>query len=174
MGDGVWARGDSGMLPADLQRAERYWRWSFGERPCRELGLMCWEGEGEVGVLEAEELLWDEAPDGDGDTTKTSGQVSLAHTHSPDRSVPRWEGSGVERWPCGGERAHKLCVGEPGRLSLEDRERDREDRLRLVCSRLDCWVILRNKELRFLLRRKQKKRRYDAGVLTEVQVCQQS
>ena len=37
-GDGVWARGERGMLPADLQRAERYWRWSFGERPCREEG----------------------------------------------------------------------------------------------------------------------------------------
>lgn len=33
VGDGVWASGDSGMLPADLQRAERYWRCSFGDRP---------------------------------------------------------------------------------------------------------------------------------------------
>lgn len=57
VGEGVWARGDRGMLPADLQRAERYWRWSLGERPCRELGLMCWEGAGELGVLEAGELL---------------------------------------------------------------------------------------------------------------------
>lgn len=40
VGDGVWARGESGMLPADLQRAERYCRWSLGDRPCRELGLM--------------------------------------------------------------------------------------------------------------------------------------
>ena len=41
-------------------------------------------------------------------------------------------------------------MGEAGRLSLEDSERLSEDRLRLVCSRLDCLVILRNKELRFL------------------------
>lgn len=57
VGDGVWAKGERGMLPADLQRAERYWRWSLGERPCRELGRMCWEAAGELGVLEAGELL---------------------------------------------------------------------------------------------------------------------
>lgn len=50
------------MFPADLQRAERYWRCSLGERPCSELGLMWWEEEaaaaaGELGVLEAGELL---------------------------------------------------------------------------------------------------------------------
>lgn len=65
MGEGVWASGESGMFPADLQRAERYWRWSLGERPCRELGRMCWDGAGELGVLEAGELLWDEAPEGE-------------------------------------------------------------------------------------------------------------
>lgn len=64
VGEGVWARGDRGMLPADLQRAERYWRCSLGERPCRELGRMCWEAAGELGVLEAGELLWDEVPGG--------------------------------------------------------------------------------------------------------------
>ncbi len=31
--DGVWASGDRGMFPTDLQRAERYCRWSLGERP---------------------------------------------------------------------------------------------------------------------------------------------
>lgn len=50
------------MLPADLQRAERYWRCSLGESPCRELGLICWVVAGEFGVLEAGELLWEEAP----------------------------------------------------------------------------------------------------------------
>lgn len=50
-----------------------------------------------------------------------------------------------------GERADRPCVGEPGRLSLEDKERLREDRLWLVCSRLACLVIFRNRELRFLL-----------------------
>lgn len=42
-------------------------------------------------------------------------------------------------------------MGEPGRLSPDDRERFREERLRLVWSRFDCLVIFRNKELRFLL-----------------------
>lgn len=40
VGEGVRARGDRGMLPADLRRGERYWRWSLGARPWRELGLM--------------------------------------------------------------------------------------------------------------------------------------
>ena len=43
-------------------------------------------------------------------------------------------------------------MGEPGRLSPEDRERFREDRDRLVCSRLDCLVIFLNRELRFFLK----------------------
>lgn len=63
MGEGVCARGERGMLPADLQRAERYWRCSLGDRPCRVLGRMWWdEVAGELGVLEAGELLWEEAP----------------------------------------------------------------------------------------------------------------
>lgn len=66
VGDGVCASGDSGMLPADLQRAERYWRCSFGDRPCSVLGRIWCDAEdaGELGVLEAGELLWDEAPVG--------------------------------------------------------------------------------------------------------------
>lgn len=51
-----------------------------------------------------------------------------------------------------GERADKLWVGDPGRLSPEDRDRFREERLRLVWSRLDCFVIFLNRELRFLLK----------------------
>lgn len=54
-----------------------------------------------------------------------------------------------------GERAGSPCVGEPGRLSLDDSERFRDDSERLVCSRLDCFVILRNSELRFLLKSKE-------------------
>lgn len=50
-----------------------------------------------------------------------------------------------------GERAGSPCVGEPGRLSLDDRDRFREDSDRLVCSRFDCFVIFRKRELRFLL-----------------------
>lgn len=59
-----------------------------------------------------------------------------------------------------GERAVKLWVGEPGRLSPEERERFREERLRLVCSRLDCLVIFLKSELRFRL----KSRRQNAKV----------
>lgn len=54
-----------------------------------------------------------------------------------------------------GERAGSPCVGEPGRLSLDDSERFRDDSERLVCSRFDCFVILRNSELRFLLKSKE-------------------
>lgn len=61
-GEGVWASGDSGMLPADLRRGERYWRWSLGARPCRELGRVCPELAGELGTLELGELLCDEFP----------------------------------------------------------------------------------------------------------------
>lgn len=43
-------------------------------------------------------------------------------------------------------------MGEPGRLSLDESERLREDSDRLVCSRLACLVIFRKSELRFLLR----------------------
>lgn len=67
VGDGVCASGDRGMLPADLHRAERYWRWSFGDSPCSVLGRMWCDADdaGELGVLDAGELLWDEAPAGD-------------------------------------------------------------------------------------------------------------
>ena len=54
-----------------------------------------------------------------------------------------------------GERGERLwlCVGEPGPLSPDDRERLREERLRLVWSRDACLVIFRNRELLFLLQR---------------------
>lgn len=50
-----------------------------------------------------------------------------------------------------GERAGSPCVGEPGRLSLDDSERFSDDSERLVCSKFDCFVIFRKRELRFLL-----------------------
>lgn len=50
-----------------------------------------------------------------------------------------------------GDRAGSPCVGEPGRLSLDDSERFSDDSERLVCSRFDCFVIFRKSELRFLL-----------------------
>lgn len=51
------ARGERGMFPADLRRGERYWRWSFGARPCSELGRIWPELAGEFGTLELGELL---------------------------------------------------------------------------------------------------------------------
>ena len=42
-------------------------------------------------------------------------------------------------------------MGEPGPLSPEDRERLREERERLVCSRDACLVIFLNNEFLFLL-----------------------
>ncbi len=57
-----------------------------------------------------------------------------------------------------GERAERLWVGEPGRLSPDERERFKEERLRLVWSRLDCLVIFLNRELRFLLQRQKIRR----------------
>lgn len=54
-----------------------------------------------------------------------------------------------------GERAGRPCVGEPGKLSLDDSERFSDDSERLVCSKFDCFVILRKRELRFLLEDKE-------------------
>lgn len=62
VGEGVRARGERGMLPADLRRGERYWRCNLGARPCRELGRIWPELAGEFGTLELGELLWDEVP----------------------------------------------------------------------------------------------------------------
>lgn len=44
-------------------------------------------------------------------------------------------------------------MGEPGPLSPDDKERLREERLRLVWSRDACLVIFRNRELLFLLQK---------------------
>lgn len=54
-----------------------------------------------------------------------------------------------------GDRGERLwpCVGEPGPLSPDDKERFRDERLRLVCSREACLVIFRNRELLFRLQR---------------------
>lgn len=85
VGDGVCASGDSGMLPADLQRAERYWRCSFGDSPCRVLGRMWCEADdaGELGVLEAGELLWEEAPAGGREGLLRAGYTARAQPRHP-------------------------------------------------------------------------------------------
>lgn len=49
------------------------------------------------------------------------------------RHKPDWLKSGVGRKAAVGERGERLCVGDPGRLSPEDRERFSEEKLRLVC-----------------------------------------
>lgn len=69
-----------------------------------------------------------------------------------------------------GERAERLWVGEPGRLSPDDRERFKEERLRLVWSRLDCLVIFLNRELRFFLKR-QSQREHVKTQQSEVGMC---
>lgn len=55
------------------------------------------------------------------------------------------------RWASVGLRGDRLCVGEAGPLSPDDSERLRDDRLRLVCSSDACLVILRNRDVLFLL-----------------------
>lgn len=58
----------------------------------------------------------------------------------------------MDLWPCVGLRGDRFWVGEPGPLSPEDRERFKEDRLRLVWSRDACLVIFLNRDVLFLLR----------------------
>lgn len=78
VGEGVCARGERGIFPADLQRAERYWRCSFGDRPCRVLGRMWWDDvAGELGVLEAGELLCEEAPVEETETESVLALLSM-------------------------------------------------------------------------------------------------
>lgn len=48
---------------------------------------------------------------------------------------PDWVKSGAVRRAAVGERGERLWVGEPGRLSPDDREWLREEKLRLVWSR---------------------------------------
>lgn len=85
-GEGVRASGDSGMLPADLRRGERYCRCSLGARPCSELGR-AWAPPtpqapppaGELGTLEPGELLWDDVP-----PTRTRTERSKVREGSKD------------------------------------------------------------------------------------------
>lgn len=57
----------------------------------------------------------------------------------------------MDLYPCVGLRGDRLCVGEPEPLSPEERERFREDRLRLVWRRDACLVIFLNRDVLFLL-----------------------
>ena len=85
-GEGVWASGESGMLPADLQRAARYCRCSFGERPCRELGRRCGPGAGDGGALEPGELLGGDVPARD-ERHRAAFAPGLGLAASPGRRV---------------------------------------------------------------------------------------
>lgn len=58
VGEGVRARGESGMLPADLRRPWRSrWPGSLGPKPWRVLGRIWPDPAGELGALELGELL---------------------------------------------------------------------------------------------------------------------
>lgn len=72
------------MLPADLQRAARYCRCSFGERPCSELGRRCGPGAGDGGALEPGELLG-----GDGPARAKRQRAALAPRLGPAASPDR-------------------------------------------------------------------------------------
>lgn len=58
--------------------------------------------------------------------------------------------------PCVGLRGDRLCVGEPGPLSPDDRERLSEDRLRLVWRSDACLVIFLKSDVLFLLARQRR------------------
>lgn len=67
--------------------------------------------------------------------------------------------SGAGRKAAVGERGERLCVGEPGRLSPEDREWLREEKLRLVCRSGDgCMAKRRKRERRLQNTKKEKKK----------------
>ena len=62
---------------------------------------------------------------------------------------PDWLKSGAGRKAVVGERGERLWVGDPGRLSPEDSERFREEKLRLVWSRGEgCMAKRRNTDRR--------------------------
>ena len=64
-------------------------------------------------------------------------------------SSPDWLKSGAGLKAVVGERGERLCVGDPGRLSPEERERFREEKLRLVWSRGEgCMAKRRNTDRR--------------------------
>lgn len=71
---------------------------------------MCCDGAGELGVLVAGELLWEEAPKRqerengnrlspvNASNKKETGRNPRTNTYFP-KVVPRYECSAVERWP---------------------------------------------------------------------------
>ena len=112
-GEGVLASGDRGMLCTDLRRCGDLTVCSLCLRPCRELGRPRWaELAGELGVLEPGDELCDELV------------VEWAESEAAGDHV---------LVVVGGERGDTLVVlvGEPGRLSPDDRERLRRPKLRL-------------------------------------------
>lgn len=67
--------------------------------------------------------------------------------------------SGAGRKAAVGERGERLWVGEPGRLSPDDREWLREEKLRLVCRRGDGCMAKRLKRERRLEDEKQRRKK---------------
>lgn len=74
------------------------------------------------------------------------------------KSPPDWVKSGAGRKAAVGERGERLWVGEPGRLSPDDREWFREEKLRLVCRRGEGCIAKRLKRERRLRKAKTKKK----------------
>lgn len=148
------ARGDRGMLPADLRRP---WRslcpGSLGPRPCKVLGRIWPEPAGELGALELGELLWEELPPTNQTksiSSRTYKQTQInSHHHNKGECPPDNGKSGAGRKEAVGERGDRLWVGEPGRLSPDEREWFRDEKLRLVCRRGEGCIAKRlNRERR--------------------------
>lgn len=112
------------MLLVDLRRpALGRGGPSLAARPCRELGRVWPAAAGDAGLLELGDILGGDA-------------VSAGAS-----------GAGLRQGVVGlGDR---LWVGEPGRLSLDDRDWWRpEEKLRLVCSTDDCFEIFLKSDFR--------------------------
>ncbi len=82
-----------------------------------------------------------------------------ASCQNESKSPPDWVKSGVGRKAAVGERGERLWVGEPGRLSPDDSEWFREEKLRLVCRRGDGCMAKRLKRERRLEEGKVRKRK---------------
>ena len=99
-GDGVRASGDSGMLCTDLRRCGDLMVCSLCFSPCSELGRENCDGvAGELGVLDVGELLFDELA------------VECAESDAGDHMRVS-----------GGDLGDLDLVGDPGRLSPDDRD----------------------------------------------------
>lgn len=80
---------------------------------------------------------------------RQGGERRSVGTEGASDPPPDWVKSGAGRKAAVGEWGERLWVGEPGRLSPEDSEWFREEKLRLVCRRGDgCMAKRRKRERR--------------------------